>query len=241
MKLKIRTTAPTVNTKYYKTNNPFYPTYSMFNMKGNCTDYCYFRFKESNNLSKINLYTGNAENWLLYNDKYKKGTTPKVGAIMVYSKGKLQYGKDGAGHVRFIEDIKRDSNGKIVQMLISESGANSFIFRTKIIKPPFTMAGYKLQGYIYPPTDFEEDTINKPTIRKSNAKLYKAEVRQIQQILRNRGYVNIDSKGNLTKTLIGVDGVWGRNTDAAIKRFQLNNNLVVDGVVGPCTWRELLN
>ena len=36
-----------------------------------------------------------------------------------------------------------------------------------------------------------------------------------------------------------VDGDFGTKTQAAVERFQSNNNLVVDGIVGPQTWQVL--
>jgi peptidoglycan hydrolase-like protein with peptidoglycan-binding domain len=47
----------------------------------------------------------------------------------------------------------------------------------------------------------------------------------------------------LVQRLLGVkqDGICGKNTEAAIKTFQKNHGLVVDGCVGLNTWKKLLN
>ncbi len=37
----------------------------------------------------------------------------------------------------------------------------------------------------------------------------------------------------------GVDGIFGAGTEAAVKRFQGDRGLTVDGVVGPRTWAEI--
>lgn len=38
-----------------------------------------------------------------------------------------------------------------------------------------------------------------------------------------------------------VDGIFGSNTEKAVRTFQQNNGLSVDGIVGQNTWRTLLN
>jgi len=38
---------------------------------------------------------------------------------------------------------------------------------------------------------------------------------------------------------IGVDGVFGPNTDLAVRRFQLDNGLIADGIAGPITFERL--
>ena len=37
-----------------------------------------------------------------------------------------------------------------------------------------------------------------------------------------------------------VDGVFGSNTENAVRRFQQENSLTVDGIVGPNTWKTML-
>jgi len=57
--------------------------------------------------------------------------------------------------------------------------------------------------------------------------------------------LQLGSKGDSVKEVqrilgISQDGIFGRNTDRAVERFQKDNNLYVDGVVGPITWKSLL-
>lgn len=39
---------------------------------------------------------------------------------------------------------------------------------------------------------------------------------------------------------IKVDGIFGSQTTTAVKTFQKNNGLVVDGIVGAKTWKKLI-
>lgn len=55
-----------------------------------------------------------------------------------------------------------------------------------------------------------------------------SDVAEIQSILKLIGY-NIDS----------IDGIFGENTEQAVKAFQRNNGLTADGVIGPRTYEKL--
>lgn len=57
-----------------------------------------------------------------------------------------------------------------------------------------------------------------------------ARVRQLQQMLTERGY---DTRG--------IDGRFGPNTTEAVKRFQSDHGLDPDGIVGPLTWAALMS
>lgn len=144
-----RTTAPTKDNKYYYANNIFYKCgYGM----PNCTAYAWGRLYELTN-TYPKLSTSNAENWYGKNDGYKRGNTPKLGAIACWSKGEVGNGNDGAGHVAVVEEILTD--GSIVT---SNSGYKSTNFYIKTIKPPYSLSGYKFQGFIYCTIEFEEET-----------------------------------------------------------------------------------
>jgi peptidoglycan hydrolase-like protein with peptidoglycan-binding domain len=53
-------------------------------------------------------------------------------------------------------------------------------------------------------------------------------VRTLQDLLRARGHG------------VAVDGIFGPNTDAAVRAFQQQHGLAVDGIVGPNTWSALI-
>ncbi|MFF4818073.1 peptidoglycan-binding protein [Kitasatospora sp. NPDC001309] len=55
------------------------------------------------------------------------------------------------------------------------------------------------------------------------------DVRTIQARLRARTWA------------IGVDGVFGPQTDSIVRQFQARHGLEADGIVGPLTWREAFN
>ena len=65
------------------------------------------------------------------------------------------------------------------------------------------------------------------TIRKGN---YGELVKQCQTLLKNLGY---------DLGICGVDGDFGSATEKAVKSFQRDHGLTVDGIVGPKTWAAL--
>lgn len=59
------------------------------------------------------------------------------------------------------------------------------------------------------------------------------EVKTLQKKLKKLGYK--DSKGKE----LSADGIFGKNTEYALKNFQKKEGLVSDGVAGPKTWAKL--
>ena len=97
-------------------------------------------------------------------------------------------------------------------------------------------------GYGHPRYDAEpEKTVTKevktvnismPILRKGSTG---EAVKTLQRLLRQLQYVNTDRK-----TLLIVDGSFGSNTEAAVKRYQQKHLNGVDGIVGIKTWNKLL-
>lgn len=73
----------------------------------------------------------------------------------------------------------------------------------------------------------------RPTIRKGDQGEH---VEEMQRLLRKRKYKN--SSG--TRLLL-VDGDFGNATDKAVRKFQTDENLIIDGICGRQTWGALLN
>ena len=73
-----------------------------------------------------------------------------------------------------------------------------------------------------------DESKNVPTLRRGSTG---ANVRLLQNLL--------NSVLNTAGIKLGVDGIFGKDTEAAVKAFQQAHHLAVDGIVGPKTWAEL--
>ena len=56
------------------------------------------------------------------------------------------------------------------------------------------------------------------------------DVRRVQIELRERGYLTNDDD---------VDDIYGPKTEAAVRQFQTDQGIMIDGVVGPETYGQL--
>lgn len=167
MAFKARTTAPSATDKNWihtsKGGKNSCILVSGNSVLPNCVGYAWGRFMEILG-STPKLSRGNAEDWWAYKDGYKRGQTPKLGAVICYKKGKTGTGADGAGHVAIVEKIYSDGS-----ILIGESGYKSFRFRTmKLPKGYKYFSGYTLQGFIYNPAVKDSETTLNTSAKKSN-------------------------------------------------------------------------
>lgn len=210
-----RTAAPTTSNRYYYADNIFYKSgYGL----PNCTCYAWGRWYELTG-TYPKLCINNAEMWYQYNDGYDRGRVPRLGAVAVWGKGKIEHnGDDGAGHVAVVEQI--NSDGSIV---ISESGYESFTFRRYTLAKGYAyFSGYTFLGFIYPPVDFiaEKDWVSKSQVTSKNAYLTEAQMQVNARYL----YQQMNAKG------------WTLNAIAA-----LLGNMETESTINPGIWESLDN
>ena len=59
------------------------------------------------------------------------------------------------------------------------------------------------------------------------------QVKTIQRLLSSMGYKGSDGKA------LTIDGIFGANTEYAVKKYQAANGLTADGIVGNNTWKKI--
>ena len=157
-----RLTCPQPDNKYYVKQgygngiNPCilgYPLYAPGSVLSNCVGYAYGAYMEHQGLTSCRLSRANAENWYGHNDGYKRGMTPRLGAVMCWSKGRAGDASDGAGHVAIVEKIEGD------KITISQSnyGGTTFVLST-YTHPYYSHGQYYFQGFIYPDKVWDNPT-----------------------------------------------------------------------------------
>lgn len=208
----------------------------------NCVGYAWGRWRELLG-KKHNLSTRNAENWWgNTDDGYKRGQTPKVGAVMCWRKGKAGVSSDGAGHVAVVERINDDGS-----VTYSNSNYSGTRFYTKTLKAPYKLgSAYTFQGFIYLPITFDEEP-KKQNIKKET------ETKKKDNYLPSRGYFkkgDTSSKlGKIAKFMYAnypaytdkraLGNYFGDYLLASIEEFQRRSKLEPDGYIGKLTLAEL--
>lgn len=226
---KQRMVKPEAGNPYYNTvSNGGYsgaivgnPTDKSCNVLSNCVGYAAGRFAEIQGQKKLVyfMYPPNAEDFYdtAINSGLKVGLVPKLGAIIVWAKGKTWTPADGAGHVAVVEQINSDGS-----IITSESGygcANPFWTSHREKGGGNWGAGseYRFLGFVYQP-----ETVPTNTIKRGDKG---AAVEWMQQKLADRGYLRRNE----------IDGDFGTITFGALLAFQFDNKLEVDGICGPAT------
>lgn len=136
--------------------NPFYVNFDAKNGPGNCTWYAYGRYCEcAGKWIPMTRYPDAVNFWNSFPNYIKRGSTPKLGAIICFG----YYMSVGTpGHVAVVEKIYE--NGDIGT---SESGWSSgwIGYRRRSKSNNYQISGYGevFRGFIYNPVDFDPDNV----------------------------------------------------------------------------------
>lgn len=193
----------------------------------NCVGYAWGRWREI--LGKApKLSRANAENWWSNTaDGYKRGQTPKVGAVMCWRKGKAGVASDGAGHVAIVEQVHEDGS-----VTYSNSNYGGTRFYTKTLKPPYKLgSSYTFQGFIYLPIEFDETSFfpERGYFRQGDKHENIGKVAKFMRAMYPK-YTPITALGN----------TYGTNIIKSITEFQSRTGLKADGLLGPKTLAMLV-
>ena len=152
----------------------------------------------------------------LSNGKRTDGKTLKPGtAVFVDKNGKKTH----------IGLYVGDGDGKVIEAAGTQQG----VIVSNVTDKKWEYWG-ELKAVAYGNSDdqgFPDKTGWRPTIRRGSKG---KEVEELQTMLYKLGY---------DIGVAGIDGDYGRNTEKAVKTFQEDHRLTVDGVCGPMTWDEL--
>lgn len=129
----------------------------------NCTGYAWGRFLEENIIRDCNLSRANAENWYgNTSDGYERGQTPKLGAVICW------HSTRSGGHVAIVEEIYDD--GKILTSNSAYGGKRFYMKTLKASNNYYMGSSYTFQGFIYAPTDWDNEPTPEPTENKKRKK-----------------------------------------------------------------------
>lgn len=103
------------------------------------------------------LSRSNAEDWYVNtSDGYKRGSTPKLGAVICWRGGRVGDNTDGRGHVGIVEKIYSDGSILCSMSDAAVGYSKGTRFYTMKLSKPYSLAGLTLQGFIYTPTTYVE-------------------------------------------------------------------------------------
>ena len=151
-----------------------------------------------------------------------RGYIPQKGDIIFFDwnpeKG------DGIDHVGIVNNV----NGEYIYTLEGNHDDQVNIYK-------YHINDARIYGYAVPDYTGKEIIENNPSESYTNKPLvYKGKtgetVKYIQNKLINKGYF-------LGRT--GADGIFGFQTEKAVRQFQIDSNLSADGIIGPLTWEKL--
>lgn len=163
-----------------------------------------------------------------------KTTDIRVGDCIYYE---FENPNDGADHVGIVVEV----NGNMLTVIEGNKGSlpnNQTKVEYRYIPKSYSCIDcvcrpkYDDEVYISEKEECKEDVIVNIEIRQLSKGMKGKDVEAMQAILIAKGY----SCGQF-----GSDGDFGEKTDSAVRNFQKEHKLEVDGICGQKTWKELIS
>lgn len=182
-----------------------------------CLMFLQWVFKGSNLLKKTASCT---ELYKWFNANNRLFSTPQVGDLVFYN---FATPLKSADHIGIVESVGFNGSIWAIEGNTSSGGTHGVsqsngggVYRRQ--------RSQHIVGYGRPA--YEDDTSNKrKTIKKGDKG---ADVMHLQTRLASLGY-----------TVGKIDGIFGKNTESAVRQFQTDNGLEVDGIIGPLSWEKI--
>lgn len=151
-----------------------------------------------------------------------RGYIPQKGDIIFFDwnpeKG------DGIDHVGIVNNV----NGEYIYALEGNHDDQVNIYK-------YHINDARIYGYAVPDYTGEEVVENNPSESYTNKPLvYKGKTGETVKYIQNKLII----KGYFVGRT-GADGIFGFQTEKAVRQFQIDNSLSADGIIGPLTWEKL--
>jgi hypothetical protein len=157
------------------------------------------------------------------------GRKPNPGDLVLYDWQAPATG-DATGWPDHVGIVEKVENGKIT---VIEGNYKKGVNRRVLAVNAKNIRGYGVPKYEAEPSHENTIAVNLPVLKKgANGE----EVKTVQRLLIAMGYKMISASGKE----YSVDGSFGGATELAVKAFQEDNGLSVDGSVGKATWNKIL-
>ena len=163
----------------------------------------------------------------------KRGSgLPMVGDVVFFYSSE----KGRIGHVGIVYKVDEK---KVYTIEGNTSGANTLITNGGGVKrKSYKLTSTYIDGYgrpAYDDTNYEKEKVCSVDVRVLRNGFEGEDVKALQMLLIGYGY---EMKNNGKS--YGADGAFGKATESAVKDFQEDYRLSVDGIVGEKTWSKLL-
>ena len=151
-----------------------------------------------------------------------RGYIPQKGDIIFFDwepeKG------DGIDHVGIVNNV----NGEYIYALEGNHDDQVNIYK-------YHINDARIYGYAVPDYTGEEVVENNPSESYMNKPLvYKGNTGETVKYIQNKLIIKGYFLGRS-----GADGIFGFQTEKAVRQFQIDNSLSADGIIGPLTWEKL--